>query len=210
MCSVSYRSLVLGEFDGFIAFGSVLYRFSGEVLGLLQRSSSCSILKGFGDATPLCFCLWDCMDIWFHYVLSPQPTPATLFLVKRCKWAVAEEQEKLEHIEAIWKHKFVNIFDNLGLPISVHMLILLPSGILLRKPQVQNLVIWFLGSLGINFRVEALLLNCTEEQGYWRLVGDGEAPFWEGPNDQTPIGMGIRYLAIAIVNKKQGVPIPFQ
>jgi NADH dehydrogenase [ubiquinone] 1 alpha subcomplex assembly factor 7 len=74
----------------------------------------------------------------------------------------------------------------------------------------------FLGSLGINFRVEALLQNCTEEQaeslrtGYWRLVGDGEAPFWEGPEDQTPIGMGTRYLAMAIINKKQGTPVPFE
>lgn len=74
----------------------------------------------------------------------------------------------------------------------------------------------FLGSLGINFRVEALLHNCTVEQaeslrtGYWRLVGEGEAPFWEGPEDKTPIGMGSRYLAMAIVNKKQGTPIPFQ
>jgi NADH dehydrogenase [ubiquinone] 1 alpha subcomplex assembly factor 7 len=74
----------------------------------------------------------------------------------------------------------------------------------------------FLGSLGINFRVESLLQNCTEEQaeslrtGYWRLVGDGEAPFWEGPDDQTPIGMGSRYLAMAIVNKKQGTPVPFE
>jgi NADH dehydrogenase [ubiquinone] 1 alpha subcomplex assembly factor 7 len=75
----------------------------------------------------------------------------------------------------------------------------------------------FLGSLGINFRVEALLQNCTEEQaeslrtGYWRLVGDGEAPFWEGPEDQAaPVGMGTRYLAMAIVNKKQGTPIPFE
>ena len=73
-----------------------------------------------------------------------------------------------------------------------------------------------LGSLGINFRVEALLQNCTEEQaeslrtGYWRLVGDGEAPFWEGPDDCVPIGMGTRYKAMAIVNKKQGVPVPFQ
>lgn len=74
----------------------------------------------------------------------------------------------------------------------------------------------FLGYLGINFRVEALLQNCTEEQaeslktGYWQLVGDGEAPFWEGPNEQTPVGMGNRYLAMAIVNKKQGVPVPFE
>lgn len=72
-----------------------------------------------------------------------------------------------------------------------------------------------LGNLGINFRVEALLQNCTDEQaeslrtGYWRLVGDGEAPFWEGPDEQTPIGMGSRYLAMAIVNKKQGTPVPF-
>ncbi|KAJ0100159.1 hypothetical protein Patl1_22115 [Pistacia atlantica] len=47
----------------------------------------------------------------------------------------------------------------------------------------------FLVSHGINFRVEALLQNCTEEQaeslrtGYWCLVGDSEAPFWEGPDD---------------------------
>ena len=74
----------------------------------------------------------------------------------------------------------------------------------------------FRGLLGINLRVEALLENCTEEQeeslrtGYWRLVGDGEAPFWEGPKENTPIGMGSRYLAMAIVNKKQGVPAPFQ
>lgn len=74
----------------------------------------------------------------------------------------------------------------------------------------------FLGSLGINFRVEALLQNCTEEQfeslrsGYWQLVGEGEAPFWEGPDEKVPIGMGTRYLVMAIVNKKQGVPVPFQ
>ncbi|GKV08658.1 hypothetical protein SLEP1_g20262 [Rubroshorea leprosula] len=74
----------------------------------------------------------------------------------------------------------------------------------------------FLGSLGINFRVEVLLKNCTDEQadclgtGYWRLVGEGEAPFWEEPNEEAPTGMGTRYLAMAIVNKKQGVPVPFQ
>lgn len=35
----------------------------------------------------------------FHFVLSPQPTPATLYLMKRCKWAVPEELEKLNQIE---------------------------------------------------------------------------------------------------------------
>lgn len=72
----------------------------------------------------------------------------------------------------------------------------------------------FLGSLGINFRVEALLEKCTDEEaeslrtGYWRLVGEGEAPFWEGPD--APVGMGTRYMAMAIVNKNQGIPVPFQ
>lgn len=70
--------------------------------------------------------------------------------------------------------------------------------------------------MGINFRVESLLENCSVEQaeslrmGYWRLVGEGEAPFWEGPEHQAPIGMGTRYLAMAIVNKKHGIPVPFQ
>ncbi|PWA83952.1 hypothetical protein CTI12_AA161860 [Artemisia annua] len=38
-------------------------------------------------------------------------------------------------------------------------------------------------------------LNCTEEQAeslqtwYWRLVGDGKAPFRESPDEQTPIRM---------------------
>lgn len=75
----------------------------------------------------------------------------------------------------------------------------------------------FLGCLGINFRVEALLEKCTDEEaeslrtGYWRLVGEGEAPFWEGPDEEAaPIGMGSRYLAMAIVNKSQGIPVAFQ
>ncbi|XP_044468292.1 protein arginine methyltransferase NDUFAF7 homolog, mitochondrial [Mangifera indica] len=200
-------------------------------------------------------------DSSFHYVLSPQPTPATLFLLKRCKGASAEELEKLEHIEvcpkameltntiakrigsdgggaliidyglngvvsdslqAIRKHKFVSIFDNPGTAdlsayvdfASVkHSAEEASENVSVHGPITQS---QFLGSLGINFRVEALLQNCTQEQaeslrtGYWRLVGDGEAPFWEGPDDQTPIGMGTRYLAMAIVNKKQGVPVPFQ
>lgn len=38
----------------------------------------------------------------------------------------------------------------------------------------------FLGSLGISFRVEALLQKCAEEQA--ETTGDGAAPFWEGPD----------------------------
>lgn len=41
-------------------------------------------------------------------------------------------------------------------------------------------------------------------------MGEGEAPFWEGPDEWTPIGIGTRYLAMAIVNKKQGIPVLFQ
>ncbi|XP_057491254.1 uncharacterized protein LOC130776988 isoform X1 [Actinidia eriantha] len=199
-------------------------------------------------------------DSSFHFVLSPQPTPATLFLMKRCKWAATEEIAKLDQIEvcprameltqtiakrissdgggaliidygfngvvsdslqAIRKHKFVDILDNPGTAdlsayvdfASVRHSAEEASDVSVYGPITQS---QFLGSLGINFRVEALLENCTDEQaeslrtGYWRLVGDGEAPFWEGPDDQVPIGMGTRYLAMTIVNKKQGIPVPFQ
>ncbi|KAF9623800.1 hypothetical protein IFM89_005385 [Coptis chinensis] len=199
-------------------------------------------------------------DSSFQFVLSPQPTPATLSLIKRCQWAAKEELAKLEQIEvcpkgmeltsniakrigsdgggaliidyglngivsdslqAIRKHKFVDILDDPGsadLSAYVDFASIRHSAeeasdnVSIHGPIIQS---QFLGSLGINFRVEALVQNCNDEQadllrsGYWRLVGDGEAPFWEGPDDQTPIGMGTRYLAMAIVNKKQGVPVPF-
>lgn len=35
----------------------------------------------------------------FRFVLSSQPTPATLYLAKRCKWAGMEEIAKLDHVE---------------------------------------------------------------------------------------------------------------
>lgn len=197
----------------------------------------------------------------FQYVLSPRPTPATLYLMKRCKWAKEDELAKVGHVEicpkamdltqtiaqrvgsdgggaliidyglnglvsdslqAIRKHKFVNIFDNPGtadLSAYVDFAAIKHSAeevsdeVAIHGPITQS---QFLGLLGINFRVEALLGNCTDEQaeslksGYWRLVGDGAAPFWEGPDDQAPVGMGTRYLVSAIVNKKQGVPAPFQ
>ncbi|KAL0285498.1 UNVERIFIED_CONTAM: protein arginine methyltransferase NDUFAF7, mitochondrial, partial [Sesamum angustifolium] len=196
----------------------------------------------------------------FRFVLSPQPTPATLYLMKRCRWAETKEIAGLDHIEvcpkamdltqeisnrigtdgggaliidyglngmsdslqAIRKHKFVDILDDPGsadLSAYVdfaairHSAEEVSADVTVHGPMTQS---QFLGSLGINFRVEALLENCTDEQaeslrtGYWRLVGDGEAPFWEGPDEQAPIGMGTRYLAMAIVNKKQGVPVPFE
>ncbi|XP_074576377.1 uncharacterized protein LOC141832909 isoform X2 [Curcuma longa] len=125
-------------------------------------------------------------------------------------------------LQAIRKHKFVDILDDPGsadLSAYVdfasirHCAEEASDRVSVHGPITQS---QFLGSLGINFRVEALLQNCTEEQaeslrtGYWRLVGDGEAPFWEGPSELSPIGMGTRYLAMSIVNKKQGIPIPFE
>ncbi|KAJ4749811.1 hypothetical protein LUZ62_084216 [Rhynchospora pubera] len=200
-------------------------------------------------------------DSKFRFVLSPGPSPALLYLARRCQWAPREEVAKLEQIEvcpsamdltqkiakridsdggaaliidygkdgllsdslqAIRKHKFVHILDDPGsadLSAYVdfasirHSAQEISENVSVHGPITQSQL---LGSLGINFRVENLLQNCTEEQaenlrtGYWRLVGDGEAPFWEGPDEQIPIGMGTRYLAMAIVNKKQGVPVAFQ
>ncbi|XP_057859883.2 uncharacterized protein LOC131068662 isoform X2 [Cryptomeria japonica] len=74
----------------------------------------------------------------------------------------------------------------------------------------------FLGQLGINFRLEALMQNASDEQaealqlGYWRLVGEGPAPFWEGTDELAPVGMGSQYMALAIVNKQLGAPACFQ
>ncbi|XP_075494051.1 LOW QUALITY PROTEIN: uncharacterized protein LOC142531712 [Primulina tabacum] len=196
----------------------------------------------------------------FRFVLSPQPTPATLYLMQRFKWAETDEIPKIKNVEvcpkamdltreiakrigsdgggaliidygldgivsdslqAIRKHKFVDILDNPGsadLSAYVDFAAIRHSaegisGVSVHGPMTQS---QFLGSLGINFRVEALLDNCNEEQaeslrtGYWRLVGEGEAPFWEGPDENIPIGMGSRYLAMTIINKKHGIPVPFQ
>lgn len=43
-----------------------------------------------------CFCI---ISVRFRFVLSPQPTPATLYLMKRCQWAATEELAKLDQIE---------------------------------------------------------------------------------------------------------------
>ncbi|KAJ3671111.1 hypothetical protein LUZ60_008537 [Juncus effusus] len=127
-----------------------------------------------------------------------------------------------DSLQAIRKHKFVHILDEPGsadLSAYVdfasirHSAQEISENVSVHGPITQSQL---LGSLGINFRAGALLQNCTEEQaellkaGYWRLVGDGEAPFWEGPDCEIPVGMGSRYLAMAIVNKKQGVPLPFE
>ena len=86
-----------------------------------------------------------------------------------------------------------------------------------------------LGALGINFRLESLMQCATGEEaeelqmGYWRLVGDGEAP-WDGAGGKEDLsaqsqemeesrisveGMGVRYKSLAIVNTKLGCPAGF-
>nr|AFK46903.1 unknown [Lotus japonicus] len=104
-----------------------------------------------------------------------------------------------EFLQAIRKHKFVTLLDDPGsADISAyvdfasikHSAEEASGEVSVHGPITQS---QFLGSLGINFRVESLLQNCTEEQaeslrtGYWRLVGDGEAPFWEGPDEGAPL-----------------------
>ncbi|GAB2280944.1 hypothetical protein Dimus_015561 [Dionaea muscipula] len=200
-------------------------------------------------------------DSKFRFVLSPSPTPANLFLIRRFKWAAKEELDNLDQIEvcptaieltesiakrigldgggalvidyglkgiisdslqAIRKHNFVHILDNPGSAdlsayvdfVSIrHAAEDASDQVSVHGPISQS---QFLGSLGINFRVEALLHNSTTDEqaeslraGYWQLVGEGEAPFWEGSDDQVPIGMGTRYMVMALVNKKQGAPVPF-
>ncbi|KAL9257021.1 arginine methyltransferase NDUFAF7 homolog, mitochondrial-like protein [Drosera capensis] len=199
-------------------------------------------------------------DSSFCFVLSPSPTPANLFLMRRFKWAAEEEVAKLDQIEvcpsameliesiakrigsdgggalvidygvkglasdtlqAIRKHKFVHILDDPGsadLSAYVDFASIRHSAedasdqVAVHGPITQS---QFLCSLGLNFRIEALLQDCTDEQaeslqvGYWQLVGEGEAPFWEGPDNKVPIGMGTRYMVMALVNKKQGAPVPF-
>ncbi|KAK8592916.1 hypothetical protein V6N13_043460 [Hibiscus sabdariffa] len=113
-------------------------------------------------------------DSLFRFVLSPQPTPATLYLIKRCKWAVPEEVEKLNQIEVC--------------------------------PKAMDLTYTFAKRIGADGDEQAESLRT----GYWGLVGDGEAPFWERPAEQAPIGMGTHYMAMSIVNNKQGIPIPVQ
>ncbi len=72
--------------------------------------------------------------------------------------------------------------------------------------------------LGINFRLEALLQNATEEQAealqlsYWSLVGDGPPPWLDKDDDpkSSLTGMGSQYKSLAIVSDACGAPIGFQ
>lgn len=127
-----------------------------------------------------------------------------------------------DSLQAIRKHTFVDILDDPGTSdLSAYV------DFAYVKQIVEEMAVeaaafgpisqsQFLGSLGINFRLEALLQNATDKQaealqlGYWKLVGEGPAPFWEGKDELAPVGMGSRYMALSIVNKKLGAPVCFQ
>ncbi|CAH8385445.1 unnamed protein product [Eruca vesicaria subsp. sativa] len=138
-------------------------------------------------------------------VLSPQPTHAALYLVKRCTWATPEEREKLEHVKISPKSMdltqeiakricyfgggaliivyrmdgmisdslqvcFVNILDDSGsadlsayvyFPSIKHSAEEASENVTVHGPITQSQLF---GSLGINFRVDALLKNCDDEQ----------------------------------------------
>lgn len=127
-----------------------------------------------------------------------------------------------DSLQAIQKHKFVPVLQDPGkadLSAYVdfaalrHVIKEIAVGASAFGPISQS---QFLGMLGINFRLEALLQNATEKQaealktGYWRLVGEGTAPWWEGEEKLAPIGLGSRYKVLSIINDTLGAPICFQ
>ncbi|KAG6556522.1 hypothetical protein Mapa_001848 [Marchantia paleacea] len=129
-----------------------------------------------------------------------------------------------DSLQAIRKHKFTSVLHDPGsADLSAHVDFgaikhaateAAANGVAVYGPITQSK---FLGMLGINFRLEALLNNASEEQaealqlGYWRLVGEGPAPWVEGEEDESSqTGMGTQYKALAIVNSSLGAPIGFQ
>ncbi|KAI6671582.1 hypothetical protein NL676_006467 [Syzygium grande] len=126
-----------------------------------------------------------------------------------------------DSLQAIRKHKFVNILDDPGstdLSAYVDFATVKHSA---RGGIRRCFGSWFDHAVSVpgcswdklqSRSIATELYRQTSEvfKG-WVLVTGGrrEAPFWEGPDEQVPIRMGTRYLVMAIVNKKQGVPVPF-
>ncbi|KAL3677532.1 hypothetical protein R1sor_027480 [Riccia sorocarpa] len=128
-----------------------------------------------------------------------------------------------DSLQAIRKHKFIPVLEDPGLAdLSAHVDFRAirhasteAAGVrvAVHGPITQSK---FLGMLGINFRLEALLNNATEEQaealqlGYWRLVGEGPAPWVEDEKEELlQTGMGSQYKALAVVDSSLGTPIGF-
>eukprot|EP00850_Spirogloea_muscicola_P004485 SM000019S05029 [mRNA] locus=s19:546226:549315:- [translate_table: standard] len=113
---------------------------------------------------------------------------------------------------AIRKHEFVHLFDEPGsadLSAYVDFAALrqavekADAGARAYRPITQSN---FLGLLGINFRLEALLHAATNEQvealqlGYWRLVGSGEPPWLDDADNEASTG-----LQVAAVESREAV-----
>lgn len=167
-----------------------------------------------------------------HVEVCPQAMNVTAEIAKRVgedgggALIVDYGDDKLvsDSLQAIKKHQFVNVLDSPGdADLSAHV------DFSALKHVVQESAVGasaygpvtqseFLGALGINFRLEALVQNATEEQvealnlGYWRLVGDGPAPWLDDDDDPNslPSGMGARYKALVIVNDSCGPPVGFR
>ncbi|KAH7300591.1 hypothetical protein KP509_24G070300 [Ceratopteris richardii] len=133
-----------------------------------------------------------------------------------------EDKIVSDSLQAIQKHNFVHVLHDPGkadlsayvdFAALKHIVRENAVGAGVYGPITQST---FLGLLGINFRVEALLERAEDEQveslksGYWKLVGEGSAPWWEGEESLAPVGMGSRYKVLAVVKGSQGVPQCFQ
>ncbi|KAL2636320.1 hypothetical protein R1flu_007799 [Riccia fluitans] len=129
-----------------------------------------------------------------------------------------------DSLQAIRKHKFTPVLEDPGLAdLSAHVDFrairhaateAAAGRVAVYGPITQSK---FLGMLGINFRLEALLNNATEEQaealqlGYWRLVGEGPAPWVEDEKEElSQTGMGTQYKVLAVVDSSLSTPIGFE
>ncbi|KAL3533114.1 hypothetical protein ACH5RR_006635 [Cinchona calisaya] len=128
----------------------------------------------------------------FCFVLSPRHTRATLYLTKCCNWTETEDIAKLSYIEIC--PKAMDLTQTIAKRIE---------NVTAHDSITQSQL---LKALAVNFQVEALLENYTDEQahslgtGYWHLVSEGEVPFSMGPGEQTPVGMA--YAGLGVLNAK--------
>ncbi|KAI5071115.1 hypothetical protein GOP47_0013366 [Adiantum capillus-veneris] len=134
-----------------------------------------------------------------------------------------EDKIVSDSLQAIQKHKFVHVLHDPGkADLSAYVDFAALKHVVKESsvsaevygPITQSA---FLGMLGINFRVEALLQRAKDDKqaellksGYWKLVGDCSAPWWEGEESLAPNGMGSRYKVLAVVNSGLGAPQCFQ
>ncbi|CAM6127199.1 unnamed protein product [Calypogeia fissa] len=127
-------------------------------------------------------------------------------------------------LQAIRKHQFVNVLEDPGSAdlsayvdfSAIRSAVKNVGGASVYGPVTQSK---FLGSLGINMRLERLLNAATSEEqqealqlGYWILVGDGPPQWLEDDEEEgkkAPMGMGNRYKVLTIVQSGLAEPVGF-